>query len=400
MVFYHSTPSGTSSAAVAALYEQIEWSFSITESTSRPEGGRSILLMAADEAEFAASRHRITQPLAGVDVIIRTSGSTDGHGHLVGLSLDALTASARATLDRIGGPGQWVTSLPVHGVAGFQVVTRSVLAGHRPVVYAPHHGFDPGLFAGAVAGLTPGVRHYLSLVPTQLRRAVELAPAELAAFDAILVGGAALPPDLARRAADAGARIITTYGSTETSGGCVYDGVPLDGVEVRLVDGLVQVAGPHLATGYLDTDDQPFTTDETGRRWLTTHDLGELTGGRLTIRGRADDVIISGGVNVNPHDVEAALAGLPGEWVVVGVPDPEWGQRVVAVTTAGGVAPEAPGAPDPLVAVQRATAHLPPACRPKQVVRVDGFPLRPTGKLDRRGIQARVASTLAEQALP
>ena len=362
-------PGGTSAAAVAALYDAILWRETVT---SGP-----VLLPAATAGAADEAQARITQPLDGVDVVIATSGSTDGRGHLVGLSLAALVALARATLDRIGGPGQWVTSLPVHGVAGLQVVTRSVLAGVRPVVYAPRRGFDPGLFAGAVASLEPGRRRYLSLVPTQLRRAVELAPDELAAFDAILVGGAALPPDLARRAAAAGARIISTYGSTETSGGCVYDGSPLDGVEVRLVDGLVHVAGPHLATRYLDTDAQPFVEHD-GRRWLATHDLGELVDGRLRIRGRADDVIISGGVNVNPHDVEDALAALPGEWVVVGVPDPEWGHRVIAVTTGHADAE----------AVRASTAHLVAAARPKDVVHVDALPLRPTGKVDRRGLQA------------
>ena len=367
---------GTGPAAVTALYDHIEKSLTTT-AASGP------LLMASDEGEFEASRARITQPLDGVDIIIGTSGSTDGGGHLVGLSLDALVASARATLDRLGGPGQWVTSLPVHGVAGLQVVTRSVLAGFGPIVYAPHGGVDADQFAHAVGRLTPGVRHYLSLVPTQLHRLMDLAPDELGAFDAILVGGAALPPDLARRAADAGARIVATYGSTETSGGCVYDGVPLDGVEVRLVDGLVHVAGPHLATRYLDTDAQPFVTDA-GRRWLTTHDLGLLSGGRLLLRGRADDVIISGGVNVNPLDAEDALAALPGEWVVVGVPDPEWGQRVVAVTT---------GAAD-LAAARGVTAHLVPAARPKAVVRLERLPVRPTGKVDRRRVSALAAEAL------
>ncbi len=368
---------GTSPAAVAALYHDIEGRISTTVRLGP-------LLMAANQTELAESTARITQPLDDVDVIIRTSGSTDGRGHLVGLSLSALVASARATLDRIGGPGQWVTSLPVHGVAGFQVVTRSVLAGHHPVVYAPDGGFDAELFGRAVKGLTPGVRRYLSLVPTQLHRALELAPAELATFDAILVGGAALPADLARRAADAGAQIVTTYGSTETSGGCVYDGIPLGGVEVRLVDGLVQLAGPTLATRYLDTVTQPFVTDA-GRRWLTTHDLGTLVDGRLAIRGRSDDVVISGGVNVNPLDVEDALAHLPGEWVVIGVPDPEWGQRLIAVTTG-------PATSD---AVRTATAQLTPGSRPKDVLRIEALPLRPTGKVDRRAVQdwARQALT-------
>lgn len=351
-----------------ALYAQVERSLSLTSA-------RDPLLLAPTPAAFEEARARITQPLDGVDVVIPTSGSTDGRGHLVGLSLDALAASARATLRRIGGPGQWVTSLPVHGVAGFQVVLRSVLAGRPPVVYAPDGGVDAALFADCVRRLDPALPRYLSLVPTQLVRLLAVAPGALAAFDAILVGGAALPADLARRAAEAGVMVISTYGSTETSGGCVYDGVPLDGVEVRLVDGRIHIKGPVLATAYLDAppDAQPFVTDE-GGRWLATHDLGAWVDGRLVVRGRADDVVISGGANVNPHEVEAALAALGGEWVVVGVPDPEWGQRVVAVTT-GPVGPDA---------VRAATAHLPAASRPRDVVHVAALPLRPTGKIDRR----------------
>jgi len=154
---------GTGADAVARLYD--------TLAARLDDPGEGPLLMAADAAEFEASRARITEPLDGVDVIIRTSGSTDGRGHLVGLSLAALTASARATLDRLGGEGQWLTSLPVQGVAGFQVVLRSVLAGVRPVVFAPGRGFDAALFARCTAALDPDARRYLSLVPTQLHRA-------------------------------------------------------------------------------------------------------------------------------------------------------------------------------------------------------------------------------------
>lgn len=371
-------PGGAGPDAVARLYDVLAaWT-----ADRCGEGVRGPLLMAADAAEFEASRARIIQPLDGIDVIIRTSGSTDGHGRLVGLGLGALAASGRATLDRLGGPGQWVTSLPVQGVAGFQVVLRSALAGVRPVVFAPGHGFDAALFERCAAALDSDARHYLSLVPTQLRRALAAAPRTLAGFDAVLVGGAALAPDLAARAAEAGVRIVRTYGSTETSGGCVYDGVPLDGVEAEMVGGLIHLAGPTLATRYLDTAEQPFITRD-GRRWLATHDLGAWgEDGRLIVRGRADDVIISGGANVNPHDVEAALAALGGEWVVVGVPDPEWGQRVVAVSTASVTLDQA----------RAATAHLAPASRPRGVVRIEAFPLGRTGKVDRWAVARLVSS--------
>lgn len=352
-------PGGTSADAVGSLFRRLSSS-------------RDPLVLAASEKEFEGICARMTQPLDGVDVVIRTSGSTDGHGHLVGLSRGALEASARATYARLCGPGQWVTSLPVHSIAGFQVVWRSVLAGIAPVVYAPASGFDDEQFAAAVAGLRPGQPHYLSLVPTQLHRIIAQAPGLLTGFDAILVGGAALAPDLLARAQAAGARIVRSYGSTETSGGCVYDGMPLEGVRVELIDGRVHIGGPTLLTRYLDTDAQPFAGE-----LLVTNDLGTWEGGRLRILGRADDVIISGGVNVHPVHVEAALAGLGGQWVVVGVPDERWGQRVVAVTD--GTLPS----PD---AVRTATAALPPAERPKQVLRLSPLPVRPTGKIDRRAV--------------
>ncbi|NCD21249.1 MAG: AMP-dependent synthetase, partial [Actinobacteria bacterium] len=277
--------------------------------------------------------------------------------------------------ERLGGPGQWLTSLPVHHVAGFQVVLRSVLAGMPPVV---HHG----LLADRVAQLRDDVPRYLSLVPTQLVRELE-DPGALAHLDAILVGGAALAPEVAARARDAGVRVITTYGMTETAGGCVYDGVPLAGVRVRLVDGRVQLTGPMLATRYVDTPDQPFLADD-GDRWLATADLGEWADGRLRVLGRADDVIVSGGANVVPRVVEDALAALGGTWVVVPVPDVTWGQLVVAVGPAGAS----------LAEVRAATAHLAPAERPRAVVRA---PLvhRGPGKVDRRAMAAVAAAELA-----
>ncbi|WP_282005996.1 AMP-binding protein [Propioniciclava sinopodophylli] len=351
---------GTSAEAVHTLYDRLL-------------APGPVLVMAPTRAAFEASVARITQPLDGVDVVIQTSGSTDGTGRLVGLSRAALAASAHATHARLGGPGQWLTSLPVHSVAGFQVVRRSALAGHRPVVYAPAGGFDVDLFAAGIAKLTPGVPHYLSMVPTQLYGVVAEAPQLLAGFAAILVGGAALAPDLAARASAAGARIVRTYGSTETSGGCVYDGVPLDGVGVRVVEGRVHLGGPTLLTRYLESADQPFAADG----WLVTNDVGTWDGARLSVLGRADDVLISGGVNVHPAPVEAALSALGGQWVVVGVPDERWGQRVVAVTD--GVLPD-------MDAVRAATADLAPAERPKDVLGLAPLPLRPTGKVDRRAV--------------
>lgn len=371
-------PGGTNARAVGDLYRALD--------AALATGCGTGLAMLAPGDTLGAVEARISQPTDGVHVVIATSGSTDGRGHLVGLGLPALLASARATLARLGGPGQWLTSLPVHHVAGFQVVLRSVVAGIPPVVHAPGGHFDPAGLAPSIAELDPGVPHYLSLVPTQLARVLNHDPTLLGGFAAVLVGGAPLPAAQGRRALAAGVRVVRTYGMTETSGGCVYDGVPLDGVRVRVVEGRVQVAGSTLATRYLDSSEQPFTVDTGGERWLVTADLGSLTDGVLTVTGRADDVLISGGVNVTPLVVEEALAVLPGRWVVVGVPDPEWGHLVVAVTDT----------PATLDAVRAATGHLEPAARPRAVCRLTSLPHRGSGKVDRRAAAALAVRMLAE----
>lgn len=339
------------------------------------DGGSGVThLMTGPRADPRAVAARISGPSAGIDVVIETSGSTTGQGRLVGLTARALFSSATATLARLGGPGQWLTSLPVHHVAGLQVLTRSVVAALDPVVW---EGTGPESFADAARQLRRGVPHYLSLVPTQLVRLLSSDPGALSRFSAILVGGAALPAPLATHAEAEGVRVVRTYGSSETSGGCVYDGVPLDGVSVRLFAGRIQIAGPVLASRYLDGGDQPFAYDGEGIRWFTTSDLGEWQGGRLAVLGRADDVVISGGVNVAPLRVEETLsARLGGTWVVVGLPDPVWGARVTAVTDGDATLSE----------VRVATAALAPAERPRALLTGAAIPLRGPGKVDRRAV--------------
>lgn len=328
----------------------------------------------------------------GAALVVRTSGST-GAAREVVLGAAALRASATAAVDRIGGPGRWLLALPATHIAGLQVVIRAVLAGHEPVVQ-PAGPFRAAAFADATAHLVelagPG-RLYTSLVPTQLRRALDR-PDGLAAlqqYDAILVGGAASDPGLLSRARENGVRVVTTYGMTETSGGCVYDGVPLDGVDVEISpDGRVLLAGPVLADGYRgrpDLDAEIFVVRD-GRRLLRTNDLGTWTDGRLDVLGRADDVIITGGVNVAPLAVEHVVAGLPevAEVCVVGVPDPEWGQVVVAV-----VVPRPGAEPPSLERVRDAvTRTLEPAAAPRYVVPTAALPLRGPGKTDRRAAAA------------
>ena len=366
---------------------------------------------------FAPSPLAFSGPLPeGTALVLRTSGST-GLAREVALSATALVASARATHERLGGDAQWLLTLPPTHVAGLQVVLRSVVAGTELVTADLDAPFTASGFAAAAARMD-GDRRYVSLVPTQLHRLLhpdpgpgaEAALDALRSFDAILLGGAAASPVLLERAHESGARVVTTYGMTETSGGCVYDGVALAGVRVRVVDGssgrtlpagavgVVEISGPVLATGYLGDEAltaETFRTGPDGSTWLRTSDLGSLgPDGVLTVIGRADDVIVTGGVNVAPAAVEAVLAaaltgsdGL-GEVCVVGVPDPEWGQRVVAVVEAADEVHDAPARDGALLARARdaVTTTLGPPAAPRDVLVVAALPRRGPGKIDRAAV--------------
>ncbi|QIK68302.1 AMP-binding protein [Nocardioides sp. HDW12B] len=306
-------------------------------------------------------------------LVLRTSGST-GRPKSVVLSRAALRASAHATHDRLGGAGQWVLNLPPTYVAGLQVLFRSVVAGTDPVL-------QTGSLAETVAEMT-GPRRHVSLVPTQLRRLLD-DPAELAAlarFDAVLVGGGPLRPEVRATAETAGVRVVQTYGMAETCGGCVYDGHPLDGVEVRTGgDGQVLLRGSVLFDGYADDPDRTATVMDDG--WLRTQDLGRLDeDGRLWILGRADSVVISGGVNVPAEAVEAMIEQHPEveDVVVVGVPDEEWGERVTAVVAAR----------RPLGLAELRDLVEPRAWAPRALVATDAMPHLPNGKVDRRAARA------------
>jgi len=343
-----------------------------------------------------ATRARAEDVPEGTALAVTTSGST-GEARTVLLSRSALEASGRATEARLGGPAQWLLALPVHHVAGLQVLARSILAGTEPVLLDQSESFTPEAFATAAARLT-GERRCTSLVPTQLHRV--LASPEgteaLRSFDAVLVGGAATQPSLLEAARAAGARIVRTYGMTETAGGCVYDGVPLEGVRVELdPEGRIHLAGPVLATGYLG---EPRLTAETfrerdGERWLRTSDLGSLgEDGALRVLGRVDDVIATGGVKVAPAAVEARLTELDevAEACVVGVPDPEWGALVVGALVL------APGAKAPaLDAVREHVAlSLGAPAAPRHLLVVPEIPARGPGKPDRRAVQELAAQAV------
>ena len=344
-------------------------------------GGRGSVLAALDPA----------RPLEHDDValVVPTSGST-GEPKGAMLTTAALRHSARATHERLGGPGQWLLALPVTHVAGLTVLVRSLEARTRPEVLDLYGGFSVAAFVAATARLAPGVRHYTSLVPTQLRRLLDAA-ADLSAYDGVLVGGAALAPSLHRTAVEAGVPVVTTYGMSETCGGCVYDGEPLDGVTVRLRDdGRIELGGPVVFAGYRLRPDLTAAALVDGRH--VTQDLGRWAAdGRLEVLGRADDVIVSGGVNVPAALVERVVAGHPGvaACAVVGRPDPEWGERVVAVVQ------PVDWAAAPTLADLRdlAAAHgsLEAAALPRELVLLGLLPLGSTGKPDKAAVRILLA---------
>ena len=308
----------------------------------------------------SSARHGVSEDTA---VIICTSGST-GEPKGVRLSAAALLHSARASLTRLGaGPGErWLCCLPVTHIAGIQVLVRSLVSGTEPYLAA---SADSQTIANADCT-------HISLVPTQLSR---LDPACFAAYSTVLLGGAAAAGQV-ERARAAGIPVVTTYGMSETCGGCVYDGRPLDGVtaEVRDEDGgRIWISGPVLFQGYVG--------GEPAGDWFRTGDLGSVgAGGRLIIRGRADDVINTGGHKVLPGEVATVLQACPGvrDAAVLGQSDPEWGERVVAV-----VVPADPRDPPTLKMLRmHVKERLPRYAAPSRVVLVDAVPLLPSGKPD------------------
>jgi len=338
----------------------------------------------------------------GTAVVVTTSGST-GIPKSVILSRDALTASALATADRVG-EGAWLLALPASYVAGMQVLVRSIVADREPAILSG--SFTPQSFAAValmMASSERGIRvpTFTSLVPAQLTKLLDAAEhdtavlAALRSFETILVGGQALPPLTLERAETAGARIVRTYGSTETSGGCVYDGTPLRGVSVRIVAGEVQLAGPTLAEGYLgdpDATDAVFRHDG-GTRWYLTGDAGILEDGVLRVRGRIDNVIVSGGVNVSLDRVERVVRGIPGleAAVVVGVPDDRWGEASIVVVPRGEALRRSESVQ--LEEARHAVAdEIGPHARPTRLVLVDDLATLPSGKPDREAIRAAVVA--------
>ncbi len=342
-------------------------------------GGDAILPL-LHPVEHGDAPHEVDPAIA---LVVQTSGST-GRPKRVALSAEALLASASAAESALGGSGQWLLALPVHYIAGINVLVRSITAGTRPVVMGSAH-FDPAAFVDAASALDHPVL-FTSLVPTQLSRLLDSVPAieTLRRFDRILLGGQSTPEGLLAQALELGLNVTRTYGSSETSGGCVYDGVPVGESMMRVVDGEVELGGPTLAEGYLDDDERTsrtFYTDDVGR-WYRTSDSGAIVEGVLRVTGRLDDVIVSGGIKVSISEVERIVKTVPGllDAVVVGRVDERWGEVPVVFATAS-VA---------LAVVREAVGStLGDAARPADLIVVDSIPLLASGKPDRVALAHR-----------
>ena len=390
---------------------------------------------------YAADADAAAEPIA---LVVGTSGST-GTPKRTALTARALAASAAATERFFGsnsdGASQWLLALPAHYIAGAQVLARSVLAGTAPViarsVIEPVH-FSPEVFLQAVEHMS-SARRFISLVPTQLHKLLESADADphlgaeiheaLGSFTGILLGGAPASTDLLAAATALGLNTVTTYGSAETAGGCVYSGSVLPGVRVELVPeegmpavpdtggepaqvGRIWISGAHLASGYIGDaarTAEHFFSAADGTRWYRTDDYGLLSPAaapdsnkncseqRLQVLGRSDDVLISGGVKISARAVATVLEEHPAvrEACVVGLPDARWGTAIAAAVTlvpsAGATAAPTENRPalnEELCALLRARCaeKLGAPAAPKQLSILPDFPLTSTGKPDRAEI--------------
>ncbi|WP_234808997.1 o-succinylbenzoate--CoA ligase [Mycolicibacter hiberniae] len=327
---------------------------------------------------------RVGEPISDDLALVVTTSGTTGTPKGALLTAASLMASATATHERLGGPGRWLLALPAHHIAGIQVLVRSVASGMDPVELDVTTGFDVAQLPAAVSALGSG-RRYTSLVATQLAKAltVPASAAALAELDAVLLGGGPAPQPVLDAAATAGVRVVRTYGMSETAGGCVYDGIPLSGVRVRIgSEGRITIGGPTLARGYRNpVEPDPFAQPG----WFVTDDVGALdSSGRLTVLGRADDAISTGGLTVLPGPVESALSTHPAvaECAVFGIDDDRLGQRVVAAVV------PAPGAAPPTLEELRAhvAKSLDTTAAPRELHLVASLPRHGIGKLDRKAL--------------
>ena len=277
-------------------------------------------------AELLRTSQRAGEPISeDIALVVATSGST-GTPKGAMLTPRNLVSSADATHKALGGEGQWLLALPPHHIAGIQVLVRSVVAGYEPLC--------------------------------------------------LDVSGAPLAETTRRQCRELGIHVVCTYGSSETAGGCVYNGLPIPGARIHVTGERIHLGGPMIAQGYRNSsDDEAFAYP----MWFSTQDTGQMVDGRLQVTGRIDTVIDSGGLKLHPEVVESAMLGISGVKAacVVGVPHPRLGQAVVAVY----VGPASPGQ------VIAGLSELPRWQLPKELKRLDALPLTGPGKVDRRAVQ-------------
>jgi O-succinylbenzoic acid--CoA ligase len=353
-------------------------------------GGQPIATLPADPIERARAIAMLQpdQPVVETDaaVVVATSGSTGAPKGVV-LSRAAIRASAEATHSRLGGVGDWALALPTHYVAGLMVLARACLGGTRTVPVRS----DLRNLQEAAGMLSE--RRYISLVPAQLDRALHHGEviAALTSFSTVLVGGGPTEAGLVQRARAAGIRVVTTYGMSETCGGCVYDGEPLQGVAVDLADdGRILIRSAALFAGYRLRPDLTAEAVVDGR--LHTQDRGYWDAGRLVVLGRTDDMVITGGHKVDLADVEqcvqrwAADHGARG--AVLGITDQVWGTTIIAVS-------DLPGSLADLQAAVRES--LPTYALPRELIYLDQLPWLASGKPDRLAIRSMIMNMHAER---
>jgi o-succinylbenzoate---CoA ligase len=353
-------------------------------------GGPPIAPLSVDPVERARAISMLqpNQPVSEADAaaVIATSGST-GVPKGVVLSRAAIRASVEATHLYLGGMGDWVLALPTHYVAGLMVLARACLARTRAVPVRSDLSDLPAVTADL------SLRRYISLVPPQLDRALlraELAET-LAGFSAVLVGGGPVSRALAQRARDVGIKVVPTYGMSETCGGCVYDGKPLQGVDIDIAhDDRIVIRSTALFSGYRLRPDLTMEAIVDGR--FRTQDRGRLDSGRLVALGRGDDVVITGGHKVDLGEVERCVqrwaADRDARAVVLGVPDSVWGTLIVAASDSTGSLDDLQGA---------VCESLPRYAMPRELIHLDPLPWLASGKPDRVAIKSMITKKLAER---